>query len=120
PLAAEVLAHLEAVHLGQPHVEDDEVERIGETVQGLAAVPSELGRIALALEVEDEPLRDRLLVLHDEDARGGGIAHASVPRGTAGSSTTKRLPGLPSCENASTVPRISLTSPETIERPRPV
>src|SRR5204863_2918210 len=118
--APQALADLEAVYLGQAHVEDDQVvTRHGQPLQGLPAVARQLGDVALPLEVEDQPLRDRLLVLHHEDPRRRS-AHRAASGGAIGRSMTKRLPGRPSWENASTVPCISRTSPETIESPRPV
>ena len=61
-------ADLEAVHLGQHDVEQNEVGRLGERlVQTLCAVIGRHGIVALAAEVEHQDIRDRLFVLDNED-----------------------------------------------------
>ena len=68
-LRPERLQHLEAVPLGQHHVEDDEV--VGRTavheVERDGAVAGDLDRMPFLLEPLAEKARDLPLVFHDED-----------------------------------------------------
>ena len=68
---AQAAADLEAVHLGQHHVEHDEVEGLlGEARERLAAVRGLHDLVAVALQRERQQRLDRLLVVDQEDARG--------------------------------------------------
>ena len=67
-LRTHAAADLEAVHLGQHDVEQNEVGRLGERlVQTFRAVIGRHGIVALAAEVEHQDIRDRLFVLDNED-----------------------------------------------------
>src|SRR4051794_870751 len=80
PLGAQPPADLEAVHLGQHHVEHDEVEGLlGEARERLAPVRRVHDLIAVALEREGQERLDRLLVVDEEDARGT-VGHAVCKR----------------------------------------
>ena len=117
PIAAQLLTHLEAIHLWQANVEDHQVEALGaHALEGLASVARDLDDMMLPLQVDTDAVGDGLFVFDDEDA--GGLGHDRPP--ATGSRTTRRVPARPSCENAITLPFISLTSPSTIERPSPV
>ena len=68
---AQPAAHLEAVHLGQHHVQHDEVEGLlGEARERLAAVRGLHHLVPVALQREGQQRLDRLLVVDQEDARG--------------------------------------------------
>ena len=65
--AAEGLAHLHAVDLGQHHVEDDDVVRAFEGhLQALLAVVGEVGGVAFFLEHAADELRQAALILDDK------------------------------------------------------
>ena len=121
---AQALADLEAVDLRQPHVEQDQVEarRRRAPLERLRAVARELDGVALALEVEHQPLRRS-----PPRPRRPGCAAARARRLTLAPPPASRqrrprsgCPAGPPASTARTVPRISSTRPATIDRPRPV
>lgn len=69
--------HLEAVHLRQHHVEDDEVERAAHRLrEPVLPVVREIDAVAFGGEVHLEPHGDALVVLDHQDAtRGRGSSH---------------------------------------------
>ncbi len=70
-LGPQLAADVDAVHLGQHHVQQHEVGAGGvEDVQSLGAVARHLDEEALALQTDDEGFDEGLLVLDDED---GGL-----------------------------------------------
>ena len=89
-----LLQGFEAVHAGQPDVEQHDVEgAFAQSFQaGFAAVRNR-GLVAFVLEHALERLPDAGFVVHDED-----VMHAGEWRGTGmtsaatGNSTTKRVP----------------------------
>ena len=116
---AQPLADLEAVDLGQPDVEQDEVvaPRLGGGQPG-AAVAGDVDVVLLAVQVDAEALGEGFLVLDEQDARDRFACHE--PDSARGRVMTNRVPGLPSMVIAFTSPFMSLTSAATIARPRPV
>ena len=66
---------LEPVDVGQPEVQDHQIGRRREGVEGLLAALHPLDVVALALQGADERERDVLLVLHHQDPLRHGSEH---------------------------------------------
>ena len=70
PLASKRLEHLEAVHLGEHHVEDDEIGSVGpREVEAPLAVLGHEDPVPLPLEIDAKTQGDAGVVLHDEHRR---------------------------------------------------
>ena len=70
-LFADALAHLNAVQLGQHHVQQDQVERfVEELVQRFLAVRRRIGLIANLLQAVFKSLDDQRLVVHQQNSLG--------------------------------------------------
>jgi hypothetical protein len=86
-LSAEALGDVEALHVGQHHVEDDEVRMEGRHGrQRLRPGTGRLHREALELQGHGDDIDDVRLVVDDEDTMSvGGHAHAESIGAEAGS-----------------------------------
>jgi hypothetical protein len=64
----DALEHLDAAHVRQPDVQDDQLHRLlGEQAQGLEAVLGQDHPVAFVPQAVGEHLADALLVVHDQD-----------------------------------------------------
>ena len=74
---AKLAADGEAVDVGQPEIEQDQVGFVG--VERFLPGRDAHDVVALAPEPLDERLRDRVFVFHDQHAHGGRVARGSGP-----------------------------------------
>ena len=68
---AQATADVDSVHVGEAEVEDDELDVLPGRGLGGAAARETPDAVALAVQDADEPGRDRLVVLHEQDVRPG-------------------------------------------------
>ena len=79
-MGANRAAHLEAVEVGQRQVEQHEVDAAAGGFDRLVAEPTRLHLEPFALERAHQWLRDRRVVLHQQDSRHRRSVEAASPR----------------------------------------
>jgi len=68
-VASQPAAQLEAVHVREPEVEQDEIDLRRRVPQGIGCVATPRRRVALTGHGPKEPTADALVVLDDQDRR---------------------------------------------------
>src|SRR5262249_6840597 len=104
--------YFNAVHPGQVQIEQGHVEAlVSGCGQGFLAAGGSGDRHALALEATNQGAATLLVVIHDEEAQGGGVSgrHGTSRDGAAG----PRAGGRPGTVNQKRLPRPGSLSTQT-------